>query len=804
MDKKLIDGKYRYFAFIAYTRYKSKDFKYAQTIYHELQKHGLPTKLVKIHNTSKRTKPLFLDHFDMPPQNYHEADPIALKESKKLIVICSTRLVEHEKTAVIQEIKDFLDCGHTWNDIIPIIVDNVEKPEINCFPKIIKDWNEKNKDWYSKIGKSWYKPSGRKDVENVIYHLISQIHDIELSELERFERKRKIKRTVLGSALCLVLAIVFAFSIMLTRERSNIENGIVEAINISSDNTYNALTSLLDIEKRQNHFLLNNKNVYTAIEEVVNYRAGQCLRKQQFDLKNIQSINVVNSSGNLFGVKTKNRYYVIDMNDYKIKYEISTNDFWYEKQNQKYQMLLHNDEAEHHEIDKVWCDNDKVYLSFEHKNTDISEPFEVVIETDNNTSYEADVLWDEHLYEKKDDGVQILGTVIAVPDNEGNDFPLVHEADVSAYAVKSDLNVIWSMDKNGYAYTWSMEKGYSIIDKMYDSNNDYVWGITTYGLLFRMDLKNNTVTKIVKCKEVAFVGQDDNNVFVTITNEHLQRPVICMCNKKNGSLKQIKGIPEIREEQKHLMSIESNALNSKESVVVAKSIIDYIDGRVVGDDVYARNNSVEFADIADAKTFDDLQLYFSIESSYKLNPMKVTILSRQEVHNLVPRIHASDDMYLDMFYKVDEGEWRSVYSENGILHGIDISQNLEYEKEHILHLKSISRTNVTTIKSYRFILINDEIQWKVGTKDRSFTSDSIAEIKTPNIVIDCKENVYNPVEEITYAFDNDPEVYSVQGRIADVKIPEKYLDGKEHKILMYFVSKNVRTKYYVYSFKYKK
>lgn len=452
----------------------------------------------------------------------------------------------------------------------------------------------------------------------------------------------------------------------------------------------------------------------------------------------------------------------------------------------------------------MWCDNDKVYISFEHKNTDISEPFEVVIEIDNNTSYEADVLWDEHLYEKKDDGVQMLGTVVAVPDNEGNYFSLVHEADVSAYAVKSDLNVIWSMDKNGYAYTWSMGNGYSIIDKMYDSNNDYAWGITTHGLLFRMDLKNNTITKIVKSKEIAFVGQDDNNIFIIITNEHLQCPVVCMCNKKNGSIKQINGIPEIREEQKHFMSIKSNTFNSKESIIVAKSIVDYIDGRVVGDDVYDKNSSFEFVDMADEKTYADLQLYFNIESSYKLNPMRVTILSRQEIHNLVPRIHTSDDMHSDMFYKVDEGEWRSLYSESGVLNTIDIPQNLECEKEHILHLKSISHTNVTTIKSYRFMLINDEIQWRVGTKERNFNSDSVTEIKTPSIVIECKENLYNPVEEITYAFDNDPEVYSVQGRKTDIKIPEKYLDGKEHKILMYFVSKNVRTKYYVYSFKYKK
>ncbi len=809
-EEERIDERHRYFAFVAYTRYKRKDFKYAEKIYKELQKHRLPAKIAKKYpEKHKRTKPLFLDHFDMPPENYNRIDPLALKESKKLIVVCSTRLVEHETTAVIKEIQDFLDSGHDWDDIIPVLVEKPNKKEDRdarvqrCFPKILRELNAKNNGEYNKIAVDFFKPSGKKDVESVIYKMISYIQGINLTELERFERKRKRMRMIFGSLLCAVLILLGVLLMGWTSEKINIKNGIQEAINVSENNTYNAITSLFDIEKRQNRFLLNNERVYSALEAAADYKAGQCLRKKQFYFNNIESIEVVNKVGNLFGVKTTDRYYVIDVNDCEIKYEISANNFWYEKENKKYQMVLNNDATGDYELQKVWCDNDKVYLSIAPPNDYNAEKLEVVVDIADNSSYRADIIWGDQSYAKKDDGIQMLGTVVSVPDKDGNFTSLVHESNVGTYAVRADLNVIWSMDKTGCVYIWSMRNGYSLADKMYDKNNRYVWATSTDGLLFRIDLESGELTKIIKNKEISFIGQDDTQIFVAIKNENLEYPAICMCDKKTGVVKQINRLPEINEKNKHLMTPQSNSLVGRECVIVARSLIDHINGNHLSEALFDKNNAIKFMDVLEENTLADIEVYFDMQSSDAFNSMKTTIISNRQTV-LMPRIHTFNGMLTEELYKINDGEWRPIYTDSGILTGIDIPKDLDFDKEHILHIKAVDGSKNETTKSFRFTMENREVQWRIESGGRQLASKEVTEIETQDIVIECKENAANSVKEITYAFDNDPEVFCVQGERAEIKIPKKYLDGNEHKILIYFVSEKVTTKYYVYSFKYVK
>lgn len=797
MDKRnLIDGKFRYYAFIAYTHYNDgADFRFANWLYEKLQMYRLPTKLVKIHKTPKRLKPIFLDFRCMKPKRYSKADKEALKESKYLIVLCSKNLVEHGET-VDKEISDFLKFNKYKIDrIIPIITDGTKKEAVSkCFPSILA----KMKDPI--VAPNVSAPDGRKDRYNVLVKTISYMHGIETEELEILDRKRKRKNRILTSVLSFLLLIFLSFFYSWATAKTDIKNKIIEARSVSETNIHDAVEKLLEVEKRQKQFLLKNDKVYRELENTINYQSGQCLRKEQLVSNNIESIDVVNASGNLFGVKTRNLYYVIDMNDFLVKYEISTNDIWYEKDNRKYQMSLRNDQPESFEIGKVWCDNNKIYLTLDPKSNIEKKARELVIEINNDISYDADFIWDDRLYEKKDDGIQMKGTVLTVSDADGTLMPLVHESYVGAYSVRSDLNVIWSIDKNGNAYIWSIKNGYSIIDKMYDNNNNYMWGITIDGLLFKVDLNNRDLTPIIKNKEIAFIGQDDKNIFITIKNDEMKYPLICICDKNIGVVKQINRKPEIEKVNKHLMAKESNSFSPRECVIVAEYITDYIDGKNIANDIYDKNNAIKFVDVSGDITLADIKVYLNFKNSDGLNPMRTTVLSNHD--KLTPVIESLGGMPQKLLYKIDEGEWQSLYTDSGVLIGISISKDMDYEKEHILHLKSIEENDLVTIKSFRFVMKNEDVEWRVGTQDKKFIFDEIAEIETPNILIECKENYYNPVKEIIYAFDNDPELYTVRSGRAEIKIPQKYLDGNEHKIVMYFVSENVTTRYYVYSFKY--
>lgn len=136
--KKLIDGKYEYFAFISYKR---EDEEWAKWLAHELEHYHLPLTLDGREDLPKELRPIFRDTDELSAGNLPQQIHNALECSKHLIVICSPRSAK--SPWVNKEIEEFISMGKT-DHIFPFIIDgiamckNPDDPE-ECFPSALRN-----------------------------------------------------------------------------------------------------------------------------------------------------------------------------------------------------------------------------------------------------------------------------------------------------------------------------------------------------------------------------------------------------------------------------------------------------------------------------------------------------------------------------------------------------------------------------------------------------------------------------------------------------------------------------------------
>lgn len=201
-----IDGKYTYFAFICYTH---TDYDEAKKLHKKLQSYGLPNRLIKHNNEPKKLKPVFLDHDDLLSNSYEEEDAKALQKSKFLIVVCSKNLAEHDEN-VNAEIRNFLNSGHSYNQVIPYIVDKSKNPENECFPLELKKINEEYN--INLIGHNVFNPSGKRDRRQAQIKTIAKMHGIDAFELDNEDHKRTLKNTLIR-IVAAMLCIFFVFGL---------------------------------------------------------------------------------------------------------------------------------------------------------------------------------------------------------------------------------------------------------------------------------------------------------------------------------------------------------------------------------------------------------------------------------------------------------------------------------------------------------------------------------------------------------------------------------------------------------------
>ena len=246
----IIDGQYRYYAFISYKR---EDEEWAKWLQHKLEHYRLPSNLNGRTDLPKEIRPVFKDTSELTPGNLPEQINQALEQSKFLIVICSPRSAQSEW--VNKEVETFKSMGRT-NNIIPFIIDgrpfSSDQTE-ECFPQAILSLPREQEILGANINEM-----GR---DSAAVKVVARMFDIRFDELwHRHEREQKRRRRmVITSAIAAILFLSgVAFWMYVQRQTTlkanwrmmeNQARMVAEKSKeeIRNGNTYDAIIALLEM-----------------------------------------------------------------------------------------------------------------------------------------------------------------------------------------------------------------------------------------------------------------------------------------------------------------------------------------------------------------------------------------------------------------------------------------------------------------------------------------------------------------------------------------------------------------------------
>ena len=246
----MIEGKYRYYAFISYKR---EEEQWAKWLQHKLEHYKLPTNLNGRSDLPKEVRPVFKDTSELIPGNLPEQIREALELSKYLIVLCSPNAAKSEW--VNKEVEVFMSMGRT-NNIIPFIIDGIpfsSNHDEECFPKAILSLPPDQELLGANINEMGRDAAAVKTV--------ARMFGIRFDELwHRHEREQKRRRNIIISAVAaFVLAVIgVAFWMYLQRQETlrvnweMMENQARMVAEKSKDevkkgNTYDAILALLEM-----------------------------------------------------------------------------------------------------------------------------------------------------------------------------------------------------------------------------------------------------------------------------------------------------------------------------------------------------------------------------------------------------------------------------------------------------------------------------------------------------------------------------------------------------------------------------
>ena len=189
---------YTYYAFISYKR---ADSRWAEWLQKKLQSFCLPAKLCKKYPLlPKRLSPVFLDKENLTPGELQNKLQEELAASKFLIVICSRNTLKNPYY-VNQEIRMFLDAGHSPEQIIPFIVDQAPQPELECFPPVLQEICQT----YNLLGANIHEAGERTAfLKTVAYMHGLKLTEVESAEDRRLRRNRRLRSFCAASILFLL------------------------------------------------------------------------------------------------------------------------------------------------------------------------------------------------------------------------------------------------------------------------------------------------------------------------------------------------------------------------------------------------------------------------------------------------------------------------------------------------------------------------------------------------------------------------------------------------------------------------
>ncbi len=195
----LIEGRYRYFAFISYKR---EDEEWAKWLQHKLEHYKLPSNLNGRTDLPREIRPVFKDTSDLTPGNLPEQIHEALSLSKYLIVVCSPRSAQSEW--VNKEVETFIKMGRI-EQVIPFIIEGsafAKQSAEECFPLAFRQLPAEQEILGANINEM-----GR---DAAVIKVIAYMFDVKFDSLwQRNEREKKRHRNIVIAAVsAFVLAIL--------------------------------------------------------------------------------------------------------------------------------------------------------------------------------------------------------------------------------------------------------------------------------------------------------------------------------------------------------------------------------------------------------------------------------------------------------------------------------------------------------------------------------------------------------------------------------------------------------------------
>ena len=821
--------KFRYVAFIAY-KHGGEDEKVAKQLHRDLQNYGLPGKLAKKKHCHKRLSPIFIDTEFLPGEEYEEADNDYLERSRFLIVICSKALVNNP-TEVTKEIERFLSFGdektpeaneRTQAKKIIAVTLCGEESYLDTYPEKLKDLKKKYDNFSEPFPLNKDK-NAKKTREDTFLAIIAKMHGIEVAELKLLERKRRRKRILISSVISTIVALALIFSAFWASQRSEIKHNIEDARILSETDTYHALDAIIEVEKKQNNWLFKNDDVYSTMQFISKYDFGQCLRQEKLDCRNIVSAEQSNKAGNLLDIvgAGSNVHEVIDMNDFRPIYKISPNEIHYSKGEQDYLMLLDTQNLSDPYISHIWIDDEKqlVYASVIEQggseNTDADTELTVVADVKNNTSKQSNVKAYE-IEKNYFDSIEVYleGNTILVKNKKlKKSVALVHKNTVINYSIREDGNVLWSIDKDGIAYAWALNTGNIYIDTMTDNCNYSVsWCITPDGSLIKLKTNEETVTPIVSFDEISFVGQTKESVYFALKNDNMEYPVLCCCDKKTNIMTQVDILPK-NDFDDHKATLNHAKLTEEQCRLLAQNTISAIKKSTISSTEDAalllRNNSVGFNKTTPENTLPYLEL--ECKNAYSVgNPKKIStrIVNQFESRDILTIRTSHPSGVYKIEYWLDDDSVQAIERNQTteMTEPLLIPAFAKDGMEHILFVKVFCSNGKTFQVSYRIKVNPDGItvpKIQVINDGKYMNEFSITENHSKSIKINAATNDLAPILTTYYVYDNDPELYNFQGGIGTISILDRYLDGKEHTLLVQVETKYGYSRWEQYPFVYK-
>lgn len=821
--------KFRYVAFIAY-KHGGEDEKVAKQLHRDLQNYGLPGKLAKKKHCHKRLSPIFIDTEFLPGEEYEEADNDYLERSRFLIVICSKALVNNP-TEVTKEVERFLSFGdektpeaneRTQAKKIIAVTLCGEESYLDTYPEKLKDLKKKYDNFSEPFPLNKDK-NAKKTREDTFLAIIAKMHGIEVAELKLLEHKRRRKRILISSVISTIVALALIFSAFWASQRSEIKHNIEDARILSETDTYHALDAIMEVEKKQNNWLFKNDDVYSTMLFISKYDFGQCLRQEKLDCRNIVSAEQSNKAGNLLDIVGvgSNVHEVIDMNDFRPVYKISPNEIHYSKGKQDYLMLLDTQNLSNPFINRIWIDDEQqlvytyVFEQNGSENTDKYTELTVIADVNNNTSKQSKIKTykiDKNHFDNIE--VYLEGNTIFVKNkNLKKSVALIHKNTVVNYSVREDGNVLWSVDKDGIAYAWALNTSNIYIDAMTDNRDASVsWCITPDGSLVKLKTNKQTVTPILSFEEISFVGQTKESVYFALKNENMKYPVLCCCNKNTNIMTQVDVLQENGVEY-HKSTLKPANLTEEQCRLLAQNTMSEIkEGTLLSKEdatLLLRNNSVEINENISENALPYIELECESVNSVG-NPKKFTAKEINQVGSreilTVRTGHPMGVYKIECFVDDDKAKTVERNATTEMTEPLLIPAFAKDGTEHILFVKVFCNNGMTFLCSYRIKVDPENIpipKIQVINDGQYMNEFSVTENHSKSIKINASTNDLAPILATYYVYDNDPELYSFQGGVGTISVLDRYLDGKEHTLLVQVETKYGFSRWEQYPFVYK-